>query len=250
MLNMPAYLASFTFFTQYILGKQSKAYTDKGSCCLVFNCYCAFLFSPDCLNGSLVSTGGPLPSTAAFISAKWLPVHSSCGTQGCEVFRCFFTKETVHSPTKARRPLTPTPKLSPGKPGSQLTSNCPICFYDFSCILWFVQNDQLTAEQRKQEALSAALKAGQAVVEDLKEVTTAVMAKDAAASSGAQRECELKYLAVAAHHLWFRRRQMQLLLRRAEYCVNEVKSEFYCNQMHFPALFVLGLSDICTPLLL
>eukprot|EP00884_Botryococcus_braunii_P010436 jgi/Botrbrau1/19394/Bobra.0338s0024.1 len=85
------------------------------------------------------------------------------------------------------------------------------------------QSDYLAAEQRKQEAHSAALKAGRAVVEDLKEVAAAVVAKDAAASAAAQRDCELKYLSVAAHHLRFQRRQLQMLLKRAEYCVNAIE---------------------------
>lgn len=88
-----------------------------------------------------------------------------------------------------------------------------------------LQNERLAAEQRKQEAQAAALKAGQSVVEDLKHLTTDVMAKDAATSAAAQKECELQYLYVAARHLWFQRSQMQLWLQRAEYFVNELKSK-------------------------
>lgn len=93
--------------------------------------------------------------------------------------------------------------------------------------MW-LQSDNLVTEQRKQEAHSAALKAGRAVVEDLKEVAAAVMAKDAAASAVAQRDCELEYLSVAAHHLKFQRKQMQMLLKRAEYCVTAIQSEGFC----------------------
>lgn len=107
------------------------------------------------------------------------------------------------------------------------------------------QHERLAAEQRKREAEEAALKAGHSVVEDLKHLTIDVLAKDAAASATAQRDCELQYLYAAARHLWFQRNEVQLWLQRAEYFVNELKSNLCFRSCNVPKI-VLYMACYCS----
>ncbi len=87
-----------------------------------------------------------------------------------------------------------------------------------------MQTEDLARDQRRREAQAAAIELGVEVVEDAQAGCATVAAQQAVAARVAQAEAERELLAATARHCYFQRGELQLLLRRAEFCAGELTS--------------------------